>query len=91
MVLPIERAAMQVHHGFDIKRVGAHAVNDGIGKAMEVELAILAPDFAPAFRLSQECGPPWFGMPQENRCPSPLAAPRTTAPPTPLLRRPQDG
>ena len=47
---------MQVHHGFDVKRVGLglHAIDDGVGKAVEVELAIVAPDFAPAFRLIQD-------------------------------------
>ena len=51
---PVKGTAVQVHHGFDIKRVGAHAVNDGVGKALEVELAIVAPDFAPAFRLGHD-------------------------------------
>ncbi len=45
---------MQVHHGFDVDRAGADAVNDGAGKAVEVELAIVAPDFASAFRLGQD-------------------------------------
>ena len=27
---PVKRTAMQVHHGFDVKHVGAHAVNDGV-------------------------------------------------------------
>jgi hypothetical protein len=40
-----------VHHGFDVEDFALHAVNDGVGKAMEVELAIVSSDFAPAFRL----------------------------------------
>jgi hypothetical protein len=40
---------MQVHHGYDIKHISADAVNDGVGKAVEVELAVIAPDFTPAF------------------------------------------
>ncbi|MGA3268514.1 MAG: hypothetical protein ABSE16_17035 [Verrucomicrobiota bacterium] len=48
---PVKGAAMQVHHGFDVKRVGLHAVNDGVGKAVEVQLAVVVPDFVPAFRL----------------------------------------
>lgn len=45
---------MQVHHGFDVDRVDADAVNDGVRKAVEVELAIVASDFAPAFRLGHD-------------------------------------
>ena len=41
---------MQVHHGLDVKRVGFHAVNNGVGKPVKVELAIVTPYFAPAFR-----------------------------------------
>ena len=40
---------MQVHYCFDVNSVGANIVNDRIGKAPEVQLAIVAPDFAPAF------------------------------------------
>ena len=40
---------MQVHHGFDEQHVGAHAVNDGVGETVEVELAVIAPEDAPAF------------------------------------------
>lgn len=31
---------MKVHHGFDINSVGPQAVNDGLGKAVEVEFAV---------------------------------------------------
>jgi len=50
---------MQVHDGFDVKRINAHAVDDGIRKAMEVELAIVATDFTPVFRVGKNpshCG-----------------------------------
>jgi hypothetical protein len=50
---PVKRAAMQMHHGFDVKRIGAHTVNDGAGKAVEIEFAVVAPDFALAFRFTQ--------------------------------------
>src|ERR1039458_8782411 len=53
-VFPVKWAAMQVHHGFDVKRIGLHAIDDGVGKTMEVELAIVAPDSAPAFRFVQD-------------------------------------
>lgn len=59
---PVERPAVQVHHGFDEKRVGLHTVNDGVGKAVEVELAVLAPDFAPAFRLGHDAAQRAFKM-----------------------------
>ena len=42
---------MQVHHRFDVERVSADVVNDGVGKAVEVELAIVAPEFPPTPRL----------------------------------------
>ena len=45
---------MQVHHGFDIKDIGTDAVNDGIGKTVKVKLAVIAPDFAPAFRRVED-------------------------------------
>ena len=45
---------MQVHYDFDEENVAAHAVNDGVGKAVEVELAIVAPNFAPAFRFGHD-------------------------------------
>ena len=44
---------MQVHHGFDVKGVCLHAINDGVGKAMKIEFAVVLPDFAPAFRPGQ--------------------------------------
>ena len=44
---------MQVHNSLDVKLVGPHAVHDRVGKAMEVELAVVGPDFAPAIRLAQ--------------------------------------
>lgn len=48
---PVERTAMQVHHRFDVEHVAAHAVNDGAGKAVEVELAVLAMHLAPTSRI----------------------------------------
>ena len=43
-----------MHNGLDVKRVGSHTVNDGVGEAAEFELAILAPDSAPTFRLGRK-------------------------------------
>jgi hypothetical protein len=48
---PIKRTAMKMHHRFDVQLVGVYAVNYSIGKASEVELAIVAQNFTPAFRL----------------------------------------
>lgn len=42
---------MQVHHRFDVKSVGAHAVNKGEREAMEIELAIVSSNFPPALRF----------------------------------------
>src|SRR5262245_56307136 len=55
-ILPVKRAAVQVHHRFEVNGVGAHTVDDGVGKAVEVELAIRSPDFAPPFRHRSRCG-----------------------------------
>jgi hypothetical protein len=57
---------MQVRHGFDVKRVAAHAVNDGVGKALEVELAIVTPGFAPAFRFGHDAAQRAFKLVQES-------------------------
>ena len=46
---PIKRAAVKVHHGFDVKHISTDAVNDGVRKTVEVELAVFATDFAPLF------------------------------------------
>ena len=53
-MLPVKWPAMQIHHRLDVKPVIFDAVNDGVGKAMKVELAIVAPDFAPLFRFVQD-------------------------------------
>ena len=45
---------MEVHYGFDVKRVRAHAVNDGVGKTIEVELAIIFLEFPPPFRFGND-------------------------------------
>ena len=45
---------MQIHHRLDVKPVILDAVNDGVWKPMKVELAIVAPDFVPAFRFVQD-------------------------------------
>ena len=37
---------MEVHHGYDVNRVRADAVNDRVWKSLEVEFAIFAADFA---------------------------------------------
>ena len=44
-VLPVERTAMQMHHGLDVDDVGAYVANDGVRKTMEVELAVVTPHF----------------------------------------------
>ena len=45
---------MQVHHGYDTEGISVNAVNNGVRKAVKVKLAILAPDFSPAFRRTQD-------------------------------------
>ena len=55
-----------MHHGFDADRVGAHAVNDGVRKTVEVELAIVTADFAPAFRLGHDAAQRAFKLDQEG-------------------------
>lgn len=45
---------MQVHESRDVERVGARTVNDGEREQSEVELAIVAPHSAPAFRLGRD-------------------------------------
>lgn len=64
-LLPIKRAAMQVHHGFYINCFGADAVNDGVRKAMEVELAIFAAHFAPTIRFSHDAAQRAFKLVQK--------------------------
>lgn len=51
---PIKRSAAQVRHGQDMQGVGAHVVNDGVREAGEVEFAMVAPNFAPAFRIGHD-------------------------------------
>ena len=53
-LLPVKWAAMQVHHGFEVKRLFTHTVNDGVRKTLEVEFAIVAPDFSPAVWLGHD-------------------------------------
>ena len=53
-MLPIKRAAMQMHHSFDVKRIGTHAVNDGVRKTVKVELAIVALDSAPMYWIGDD-------------------------------------
>ena len=60
---PVEGTAMQVHHRFDVNGVGAHAVNDGVGKAAEVEFAIVASDFAPPVRLGYDAAQRAYVLP----------------------------
>lgn len=79
-----------MHHGFDADRVGADAVYDGVGKAVEVELAIVAPDFAPAFRLIEDNAPVSLDIPQGSRCPASAGAPHTKARRLPTLGELQD-
>lgn len=52
--LPVEGPTMQMHHRFDVNGVGARAENDGVGVAVEVELAIVGPNDAPAFRFGND-------------------------------------
>ena len=51
---PVEWPAVQVHHGLDENILPLQTVNDGVGKAAEVKLAIVSSDFAPALRLAQD-------------------------------------
>ena len=51
---PIEGLAMQVHYGFDVENIVMHAVNDSVGKAMEVELAVVSTNFPPACRFGDD-------------------------------------
>lgn len=53
-VKPVKRPAVEVHHGFKINGVYLDAINDSVGKAVEVELAILTPDFTPAIRIAED-------------------------------------
>lgn len=82
---------MQVHHGFDVNRVGAQAVNDGIRKTVEVEFAIFAPECEPAFRLGHD--PPQRALKLVKKVSAkarlPLFVPKTRQ--LPIPRRPQDG
>jgi len=56
---------MQVHHGFEVKHVAPHAVNDGAGKAVEVQPAIFAPQGAPAFRRGHDAAQRGFELVKE--------------------------
>ena len=51
---PIERTAVQMHHRYDVQHIGAHKVNDGVRELVEVELAILSPNFAPTLGLGRD-------------------------------------
>ena len=51
---PVERAPVEVHDGLEVKLVSMHAVDDRVRKAMEVELAVVSAEFAPAPRLAQD-------------------------------------
>ena len=87
---PVKGTAVQVHHRFDVDGVGPQGANDGVREAVEVELAVVAPDFAPAFRAPSGFGPVWLDFPQENRRPARAAAPHTTAQRLPTPAGPQD-
>src|SRR5258708_2384440 len=41
---PVKGTAVQVHHRFDVNGIWPQTVNDGVREAVEVELAIVAPD-----------------------------------------------
>jgi hypothetical protein len=41
---------MQVHYGFDVKCVVAYFINNGVGKTMEIKLAIVVQNFPPVFQ-----------------------------------------
>ena len=43
-----------MHHGRDVKNIVVHAVNDGVGKTVEIELAIMTAYSAPAFRFGHD-------------------------------------
>jgi hypothetical protein len=44
---------MKMHHRFDVQRVGLHAINDRVGETPEIEFAVFAANFAPAFGPGQ--------------------------------------
>ena len=52
-VRPVKGAPVQVHHRFEVDLLDVDAVDDGLGKAMKVELAILTSYPPPTFRLAQ--------------------------------------
>lgn len=81
---------MQVHHGFDVDRVGADTVNDGVGKAVEVELAIVAPDYAPAFRFGQDAPQRSSIFLKKVAAPASAGVPHTKARRLPTLGELQD-
>jgi hypothetical protein len=60
---------VKVHHGCDVERIAFQPVNNGIRKAVEIELAIVSPDSAPPLRLNQDAAQGVFklvkkGIPQ---------------------------
>lgn len=64
-VPPVERTPMQVHHGFEEEGVASQAVNEGVGKAAEVELAIVAVEHAPAVWLGYDPAQRGFKLVEE--------------------------
>ena len=53
---PIERAAVKVHHSYDMQHLWLHTVYDRVGKPMKVELTVIASNPAPPFRVLQNAG-----------------------------------
>lgn len=56
---------MQVHHGFEVDGVAANTVNYGVREGMEVELAIVVADFAPALGFGHDAAQGPFELVKE--------------------------
>ena len=52
--MPVEWPAVEVHYGIDEQPVAAQAVNDGVGKVMEIELAVVVAEHPPSFRFGDD-------------------------------------
>ncbi len=55
-MLPVVWAAMQVHYRFDIEAIGTHTVNNGGGKPVKIQLAVVTPGYGANARVRPRCG-----------------------------------
>jgi len=53
-IFPIKRTTSQMLNRFNVDCVGACRIDDGVRKTVEIELAVIAPDFASAFRRGHD-------------------------------------